>query len=78
MVAKYWQMMIPTLERCRLDPILEQRAQDEIMTAGAFSKFSFRLAHMGNEAHLRALGLTDDKLLRLIKNAFLWQVYLRT
>jgi hypothetical protein len=40
---------------------------DEVMQAGAFSRFSMSLAHMGNEEHLRSLGLSQKEVLDLIK-----------
>lgn len=66
MVAKYWQMLIPDVGRFRFDPIFEQRAVDDVMKAGAFSKFSLSLAHMGNEARLQSLGLSHNDITDLI------------
>ena len=67
MITKYWQMLIPGLPKFRLDPVLEQRAVDDVMKAGAFSKFSLSLAHMGTESHLRFLGMGNNEITDIIR-----------
>lgn len=67
MVARYWQVLIPEIGKFRFDPIFETRAVDDVMKAGAFSKFSLSLAHMGNEKHLQALGMPHGEIADLIK-----------
>jgi len=66
MVAKYWQVIISDVGKFRFDPVFEQRAVDDVMKSGAFSKFSLSLAHMGNESRLQSLGLSHNDIADLI------------
>lgn len=66
MVVKYWRHMIPGLGKFTFDPIMKGSARDQLMKAGAISKFTVKLASMGDPKLIKSLGLAEDDVLDLI------------
>jgi Family of unknown function (DUF6731) len=65
-LVRYWQAMIPNIGKFGFDPIIKGTAKDQLLKAGAISKFSVKLASMGDPKLIEGLGLKPDDVLDLI------------
>ena len=66
MIGKFWQQMLSGIGKFRVDPIIKKDAVDRMIAAGAISKFSVKLASMGDPKLISHLGLAQEDVLDLI------------